>query len=99
LCSRNPATYKWFGFSISEKSPGGEMLEEPELIELIPEEEPEEVPSNVKLRKRLVLQIVTVIVLKVATGIAIRNFSKTVREIDILYPESFERIRWTDMRQ
>lgn len=75
------------------------MLEDPELVELIPEEEQDEVSSNSKLRKRLVLQIITVITLKVATGIAVRNFAKTVKELDILYPESFEKIRWTDMRR
>jgi Holliday junction resolvasome RuvABC DNA-binding subunit len=70
------------------------MLEEPELITLIPEEEPEELPTVPKLGKRLAVQIVTVICLKVATGIAIKNMAKTIREMDLLYPEHLDRIRW-----
>lgn len=72
-------------------------MEEPELVTLIPEEEPEELPPpRSEMTKRLVINIVTVICLKVATGIAIKNLSKTIREFDVLYPEHLERIRWKD---
>jgi len=72
-------------------------MDEPELVTLLPEEEeepPKPPPSD--LGRRLLIQAVTVICLKVATGIAIRNLSKTIKEFDILYPEHFERIRWKD---
>lgn len=71
-------------------------MEEPELVTLIPEEEPEETPPASKLGKRLVIQIVVVVCLKVATGIVLKNMTKTVQEMDLLYPESVSRIRWKD---
>ena len=72
-------------------------MEDPELVTLLPEEEEEPPPPTPDvLGKRLVVQIITVICLKVATGIAIRNLSKTVRDFDIHYPEHLSRIRWKD---
>lgn len=74
-------------------------MEEPELVTLIPEEEEEAPPPPPSdLGRKLVIQIVTVICLKVATGIAVRNMAKTIREFDVLYPEHLDRIRWKDPR-
>jgi len=70
-------------------------VQDPELVTLLPEEEeetPKPPPSD--LGRRLVIQTVTLICLKVATGIVIRNMAKTIREFDILYPEHFERVNW-----
>jgi hypothetical protein len=73
------------------------VLEEPELVELLPEEEEEPPPTPpTDLGRRLAIQIVTVVVLKVATGLAIKSLTKTIREFDVLYPEHFERIRWKE---
>jgi hypothetical protein len=72
-------------------------MEDPELITLLPEEEedpPPPPPSD--LGRKLAIQIVTVLLLKVATGIAIKSLTKTIREFDVLYPEHFENIRWKD---
>jgi hypothetical protein len=72
-------------------------MEDPELITLIPEEEEEQLPPPPpELGRKLVIQLVTVVVLKVATGIAIKNLVKTIREFDVLYPEHLDRINWKD---
>lgn len=72
-------------------------MEDPELVTLLPEDEPEAPPPPPpELGRKLVIQIVTVVVLKVATGIAIKNLSKTIREFDALYPEHLSRINWKD---
>lgn len=76
---------------------GGYFVEPPKLVTLIPEEDEEETPPPPReLGRKLILQIITIVCLKVATGIAIRNLSKTIREIDVLYPEHLNRIRWKD---
>lgn len=70
-------------------------MQDPELVTLLPEEEeetPNPPPSD--LGRRLVIQTVTLICLKVATGIVIRSMVKTMKEFDILYPEHFERVNW-----
>lgn len=72
-------------------------MEDPELITLIPEEEPEAPPLPPKdLGRKLVVQMVTVLVLKVATGLAIKGLIKTIREFDVLYPEHLTNIQWKD---
>jgi hypothetical protein len=71
------------------------IVEDPELVTLVPEEEPEELPpSSHELGRRLAVQVVAVIFLKVATGIAIKNLTRTIRQIDVLYPETLDRINW-----
>lgn len=72
-------------------------MEKPKLVTLIPEEEPEEVPPQPpELGRKLAIQIVAVICLKVATGLAIRSLTKTIREFDVLYPEHLDKIKWKD---
>jgi hypothetical protein len=71
-------------------------MDDPELVTLIPEEEPEEKPPVEELGRKLVIQIVAVVCLKVATGLAIRSLVKTIREIDVLYPESLNKVNWKD---
>ena len=72
-------------------------MEEPELVTLLPEEEPDPPPPPPQdLGRKLVVQLVTVIVLKVATGIAIKGLFKTVRDFDIYYPEHLDRIKWKE---
>jgi hypothetical protein len=74
-------------------------MEDPELVTLIPEEEPDPPPPPPRnLGRKLVIQFVTVAILKVATGIAIKNLAKTIREFDILYPEHLDRINWKEHR-
>lgn len=71
------------------------MLEEPELVELINEEEPDDIPPPPSyLGKKIVVQIVVVACLKVATGLAIRALFKSVRDFEVLYPERLDRINW-----
>lgn len=73
------------------------MLEEPELVTLIPEEEEEEPPPSVsKLHTKIVVNLVVIAGLKIATGFAIRRLAKNVRSIDLLYPEHLNRIKWKD---
>lgn len=70
------------------------MLEEPKLVTLI-DEEPEDIPPPPShLGRKIVLQVVTVACLKVATGLAIKALVKSIRDFEVLYPESFDRINW-----
>lgn len=73
------------------------MMKPPRLVTLLPEEE-DEPPKKTRAvtGRKLMVQIASVIVLKVATGIAIRNLMNTVREIDILYPEHLDKIKWKE---
>jgi hypothetical protein len=72
-------------------------VEDPELVTLLPEEEEEPPPPPPQdLGRKLVIQIVAVVVLKVATGIAIKSLAKTIREFDVLYPEHLSHINWKD---
>lgn len=71
-------------------------MEDPELVELIPEEEEPSVSPPADLGRKLIIQLVTVICLKVATGIAVKSLAKTIKEFDILYPEHLEKIRWKE---
>lgn len=75
-------------------------MEEPELVTLLPEEEepPPAPPANV-LARRIAIQAVTIVCLKVATGIAIRALVKSIKDFDILYPEHLERINWKDFER
>ena len=73
------------------------MLEEPELVTLIPEEEEEPPPPSAgKLHAKIVVNLVVIAGLKIATGFAIRRLVKNVRSIDLLYPEHLDRINWKD---
>jgi hypothetical protein len=70
-------------------------MDDPELVELLPEEEePPPPPPQHILARRIAYQLITVICLKVATGIVIRNLAKNIREFDILYPESLKDVDW-----
>jgi hypothetical protein len=71
-------------------------MEEPELVTLIPEEDSEGASQSPEIGRKLLTQIVVVVVLKVATGIAIRKLADTIREFDVLYPEHLNRVRWRD---
>jgi hypothetical protein len=72
-------------------------MEDPTLVTLVPEEEPEQPPPPAEdLGRKLVVQIVALVCLKVATGIVIRSLSRTIRDFDVLYPEHLNRIRWRD---
>jgi hypothetical protein len=73
-------------------------MEPPELVTLIPEEEPENHSPGSDLRKKLLVQVVVVVALKVATGIAIRKLTNTIRELDVLYPEHLNRVNWREYR-
>lgn len=71
-------------------------MEDPELVTLIPDEEKEEEkPPPSHLIRKMAMQFTLVLCLKVATGFAVRSLSKTIKEFDILYPESLSRIDWT----
>lgn len=73
------------------------MLEEPELVTLIPEEEEEEPPPSVsKLHTKIVVNLVVIAGLKIATGFAVRSLVRNIRSIDLLYPEHLDRINWKD---
>jgi hypothetical protein len=75
------------------------VIEEPELVTLIPEEEEDEPPPSVtKLHTKIVVNLVLIAGLKIATGFAIRRLVKDVRKIDLLYPEHLDRINWKDFR-
>lgn len=71
-------------------------MEDPELVTLIPEEEEDVPPPPADLSRKLVIQIVTVICLKVATGLAIKSLTKTIKDFDVMYPEHLAHIRWKD---
>jgi hypothetical protein len=72
-------------------------MEDPELVTLISEDEPEPPPpSPPELGRKLVIQLITVVILKVATGIAIKNLAKTIRDFDVIYPEHLDKIKWKD---
>lgn len=72
-------------------------MDDPELVTLLPEaEEKPPPPPPQDLGRKLVIQIVAVVVLKVATGIAIKSLAKTIREFDVLYPEHLDRVNWKD---
>lgn len=74
-------------------------MEEPDLVTLIPEEEePPPPPANI-LGRKIAMQIVAVICLKVATGIAIKSLAKSIRDFDILYPEHFDKINWKEYQR
>lgn len=73
------------------------MLEEPELVTLIPEEEEETSPPPPKqLGTKIVVNLVVIAGLKIALGFAVRNLAKNIRQFDILYPEHLDRINWRD---
>lgn len=73
------------------------MLEDPELVTLIPEEEEKPPPPSVgKLHAKIVVNLVVIAGLKIATGFAVRRLVKSVRTIDLLYPEHLDRINWKD---
>ena len=74
-------------------------MEDPKLVTLIPEEETEEPPPPSRMTKQLIGQIVVVVCLKVATGLAIRNLTRTIREMDVLYPESLSKVNWNRSRK
>lgn len=69
-------------------------MDDPELVTLIPEEEPEQLPPPNHLGRKMIIQLITVVALKVATGFAIRNLTNTIRDFDILYPEHLSKIQW-----
>jgi hypothetical protein len=72
-------------------------MDDPELVTLLDEDEPEPPPPPPpELGRKLIIQLVTVVILKVATGIAIRGLVKTVREFDVLYPEHLDKVNWKD---
>lgn len=76
-------------------------MKPPKLVTLLPEEE-EDAPQPPKtptyIGAKLVMQIASVVVLKVATGIAIRNLTRTIREMDILYPEHLSKVNWKEQQ-
>lgn len=75
------------------------MLEDPELVTLIPEEESEEEPPSPEhLGRKIAINILVIATLKVATGLAVKALAKNIRQFDILYPEHLSRIRWKDIR-
>lgn len=74
-------------------------MEDPELVTLIPEDEEEPdypAPPAPDLARRLAIQLVVVVCLKVATGFAIKALVKTVRDFDVLYPEHLDRVQWKE---
>lgn len=73
------------------------MIEEPELVTLLPEEDEEEPPPSVtKLHTKIVINLLVIAGLKVATGFAVRRLVKNIRSVDLLYPEHLDRINWKD---
>lgn len=72
------------------------MLEEPELVTLIPEEEEEAPPPPRQLGTKIIVNLVVIAGLKVALGFAVRNLAKNIKQFDILYPEHLDRINWRD---
>jgi hypothetical protein len=73
------------------------MLEDPELVTLLDEEDEEDRPPSVgKLHAKIVMNIFLIAGLKVATGFAVRRLVKNIRSIDLLYPEHLDRINWKD---
>ena len=73
------------------------MLEEPELVTLIPEEEEESPqPPPKQLGAKIVVNLVVIAGLKVALGFAVRSLAKNIRQFDILYPEHLDRVDWKD---
>lgn len=72
------------------------MLEEPELVTLIPEEEEETPPPPRQLGTKIIVNLVVIAGLKVALGFAVRNLAKNIKQFDILYPEHLDRINWRD---
>jgi len=72
-------------------------MDDPELVILVPEEEEEPPPPPPDvLARRIVYQIATIILLKAATGIAIRKLSKSIYDFDVLYPEALSKINWKE---
>lgn len=73
------------------------MLEEPELVTLLPEEEEEPPPPQPKqLMTKIAVNLVVIVGLKVALGFSVRSLAKNIKQVDILYPEHLDRVAWKD---
>jgi hypothetical protein len=65
---------------------GGKVLEEPELVTLLPEEEPQPPPISEELEvvRDLVIEVVILIGLKIGMVLVTRKLVRTVRKLDKL---------------
>lgn len=64
------------------------MIEPPELVTLLPEDEDEPEEGTIfwdPQTRRVVFNVVTVVALKIAMGIAVRRLAKSLREFGSSY--------------